>query len=159
MRLIRARRDQVAPGEKPEEKEKWIHLAFTWSGKNFTLDIAESDRSVCSACPHRPPRTVGTSAEVGTVVLRVFDLKVALRELTTVPEERQKVLGLVRGKLPPDQERMYVQYLHVPWMYQDPVLGSKMLITWAQRGPQSHQREEVHAGWNTSRARNQRSQW
>lgn len=39
---------------------------------------------------------------------RVFDLKVALRELTTVPEERQKILGLVKGKLPPDQERMYV---------------------------------------------------
>lgn len=42
---------------------------------------------------------------------RVFDLKVALRELTTVPEERQKILGLVKGKLPPDQERMYVPIL------------------------------------------------
>ena len=47
---------------------------------------------------------------------RVFDLKVALRELTTVPEERQKILGLVKGKLPPDQERMYVPYSRVPWM-------------------------------------------
>lgn len=71
---------EVTQGEEPEEKEKWIHLAFAWSGKNFTLDIAESDR--------------------------VFDLKVALRELTTVPEERQKILGLVKGKLPPDQERI-----------------------------------------------------
>jgi len=41
----------------------------------------------------------------------VFDLKVALRESTTVPEERQKILGLVKGKLPPDQVRMYVPYL------------------------------------------------
>ena len=41
-------RHKVIPGEKLEEKEKWIHLVFTWSGKNFTLDIAESDRSVCS---------------------------------------------------------------------------------------------------------------
>ena len=39
---------QVTPGEKTEEKEQWIHLTFTWSKKNFTLDIAESDRSVCS---------------------------------------------------------------------------------------------------------------
>lgn len=46
--LIMALCHKVIPGEKPEEKEKWIHLVFTWSGKNFTLDIAESDRSVCS---------------------------------------------------------------------------------------------------------------
>ena len=44
----------------------------------------------------------------------MFDLKVALRELTTVPEERQKILGLVKGKLPPDQERMYVSRLRIP---------------------------------------------
>jgi len=37
---------------------------------------------------------------------RVYDLKAALRELTNVPEERQKILGLVKGKLPPDQERI-----------------------------------------------------
>lgn len=43
----------------------------------------------------------------------MFDLKVALRELTTVPEERQKILGLVKGKLPPDQERMCVHYFLV----------------------------------------------
>jgi ubiquitin-like domain-containing CTD phosphatase 1 len=47
-------------------------------------------------------------------VYRVFDLKVALRELTTVPEERQKILGLVKGKLPPDQERMYVPRFRPP---------------------------------------------
>lgn len=28
--------------------------------------------------------------------------------LTKVPPERQKILGLVKGKLPPDQERMLV---------------------------------------------------
>ena len=50
--LIRTRRNQVTPGEQPEEKEKWIHLAFTWSGKNFTLDIAESDRSELSVHFH-----------------------------------------------------------------------------------------------------------
>ena len=48
---------------------------------------------------------------------RVFDLKIALRELTTVPEERQKILGLVKGKLPPDQVRMYVSRSRAPWMY------------------------------------------
>jgi ubiquitin-like domain-containing CTD phosphatase 1 len=60
--------------------ERWIHLAFTWASKSFTLDVAESDR--------------------------VFDLKAALQSLTDVPPERQKILGLVKGKLPPDQERV-----------------------------------------------------
>jgi ubiquitin-like domain-containing CTD phosphatase 1 len=60
--------------------ERWIQLSFTWASKTFTLDIAESDR--------------------------VFDLKAALQSLTDVPPERQKILGLVKGKLPPDQERV-----------------------------------------------------
>ena len=37
-------------------------------------------------------------------LLRVFDLKAALFSLTNVPPERQKILGLVKGKLPPDEE-------------------------------------------------------
>ncbi|KDQ61115.1 hypothetical protein JAAARDRAFT_32118 [Jaapia argillacea MUCL 33604] len=60
--------------------ERWIQLAFTWSGKPFTLDIAESDR--------------------------VFDLKASLQSLTDVPPERQKILGLVKGKLPPEEQRI-----------------------------------------------------
>ncbi|RPD66450.1 HAD subfamily IIID h [Lentinus tigrinus ALCF2SS1-7] len=64
----------------PGQEEKWIHLQFTWSGKPFTLDIAESDR--------------------------VFDLKASLMSLTDVPPERQKILGLVKGKLPTDDERI-----------------------------------------------------
>ncbi|KAI0273463.1 HAD IIID h [Gloeopeniophorella convolvens] len=60
--------------------EKWISLSFTWSGKSFSLDIAESDR--------------------------VFDLKAVLFSMTNVPPDRQKVLGLVKGKLPPEDERI-----------------------------------------------------
>ncbi|KAF8880250.1 HAD IIID h [Mucidula mucida] len=60
--------------------ENWIKLQFTWSGKSYTLDIADSDR--------------------------VYDLKGSLHDLTKVPPERQKILGLVKGKLPPDQERI-----------------------------------------------------
>ncbi|KAF7363862.1 hypothetical protein MSAN_01044200 [Mycena sanguinolenta] len=61
--------------------ERWIDLQFTWSGKPFTLSIAESDR--------------------------VFDFKAALHKLTRVPPERQKILGLIKSnKLPPDQERI-----------------------------------------------------
>ena len=30
--------------------------------------------------------------------------------LTNVPPERQKILGLVKGKLPNDNERMYVRH-------------------------------------------------
>ncbi|THV07809.1 HAD IIID h [Dendrothele bispora CBS 962.96] len=57
--------------------ENWITLHFTWSGKSFTLRIADTDR--------------------------VLDLKTSLYEQTKVPPERQKILGLVKGKLPPDQ--------------------------------------------------------
>ncbi|KAJ7085681.1 HAD subfamily IIID h [Mycena belliarum] len=61
--------------------ERWIDLQFTWTGKPFTLSIAESDR--------------------------VFDFKAALHKLTRVPPERQKILGLTKGnKLPPDQGRI-----------------------------------------------------
>ncbi|KIP12326.1 hypothetical protein PHLGIDRAFT_27453 [Phlebiopsis gigantea 11061_1 CR5-6] len=59
------------------EAEEWIHLHFTWSGKSFEIDIAGSDR--------------------------VFDLKATLYSLTNVPPERQKILGLVKGKLPPEE--------------------------------------------------------
>lgn len=61
--------------ETPEEN--WIKLKFTHSGKEYTVDLADSDR--------------------------VFDLKALLDKLTTVPPERQKIIGLVKGKLPPDQ--------------------------------------------------------
>ncbi|TFK76360.1 HAD subfamily IIID h [Pluteus cervinus] len=61
-------------------EEIWIALTFTWSGKAFQLSIAESDR--------------------------VFDLKNVIHNLTRVPPERQKILGLVKGKLPPEQERI-----------------------------------------------------
>ncbi|KAG6833656.1 hypothetical protein H0H87_002852 [Tephrocybe sp. NHM501043] len=63
-----------------EEPERWLKLQFTWSAKPFQLDIADSDR--------------------------VFDLKTAIQNLTRVPPERQKILGLVKGKLPPDQGRI-----------------------------------------------------
>ncbi|KAF5380942.1 hypothetical protein D9615_004109 [Tricholomella constricta] len=63
-----------------EDQERWVQLSFTWSGRPFTLEIADSDR--------------------------VFDLKAAIHNLTKVPPERQKVLGLVKGKLPPDQDRI-----------------------------------------------------
>ncbi|KAI5119947.1 hypothetical protein M0805_002136 [Coniferiporia weirii] len=58
--------------------EAWIKLKFTWGGKMFELDIAEFDR--------------------------VDDLKSLLFSMTDVPPERQKILGLVKGKLPPDDE-------------------------------------------------------
>ncbi|KAI6028562.1 HAD-like domain-containing protein [Pisolithus orientalis] len=61
-------------------EETWIHLSFSWAGKTFSLDLAESDR--------------------------VYDLKAALLSLTNVPPERQKILGLVRGKLPSDEGRI-----------------------------------------------------
>lgn len=38
---------------------------------------------------------------------RVFDLKEKLYTLTSVPFERQKILGLVKGKLPADEATMY----------------------------------------------------
>ncbi|RDB21192.1 Ubiquitin-like domain-containing CTD phosphatase 1 [Hypsizygus marmoreus] len=63
-----------------DDAERWVQLQFTWSGKPYTLDVADSDR--------------------------VFDLKATLHAMTRVPPERQKILGLVKGKLPPDQGRI-----------------------------------------------------
>ncbi|KAG2146868.1 HAD subfamily IIID h [Suillus bovinus] len=61
----------------PETK---IPLTFKWSGREYKVDLLGSDR--------------------------VYDLKTSLMSLTKVPPERQKILGLVKGKLPPDQERI-----------------------------------------------------
>ncbi|KAG8887594.1 hypothetical protein FRB98_009322 [Tulasnella sp. 332] len=56
--------------------ENWTHLRFTHAGKEYAVELADSDR--------------------------VFDLKEKLQALTSVPFERQKILGLVKGKLPAD---------------------------------------------------------
>ncbi|QRV73126.1 NLI interacting factor-like phosphatase [Ceratobasidium sp. AG-Ba] len=61
-------------------EDVWITLKFTWSSKEYTVTIAESDR--------------------------VLDLKDKLFSLTNVPNERQKILGLVKGKLPDDSVRV-----------------------------------------------------
>ncbi|KAG6330807.1 hypothetical protein ID866_8284 [Astraeus odoratus] len=61
-------------------EETWIRLSFSWAGKTYSLALAESDR--------------------------VYDLKVALLNLTNVPPERQKILGLVKGRLPPDEGKI-----------------------------------------------------
>ncbi|KAL9715271.1 hypothetical protein Ac2012v2_001932 [Leucoagaricus gongylophorus] len=66
--------------------EQWTALNFTWSGKSFELTVADTDR--------------------------VYDLKTALHDLTNVPLERQKILGLVKGKLPEDQ--VLIADLHLP---------------------------------------------
>ncbi|KAF8844427.1 HAD IIID h [Paxillus ammoniavirescens] len=66
--------------EDTDAMETWTSLSFTWAGKSFDLELAASDR--------------------------VFDLKACLMSLTSVPPERQKILGLVKGKLPPDQARI-----------------------------------------------------
>lgn len=63
------------------DSEVWMDLLFNWSGKSYTLRIAESDR--------------------------VFDLKAVLHNLTRVPPERQKILGLVKGKLLLDEVRIF----------------------------------------------------
>ncbi|KZT69795.1 HAD-superfamily subfamily IIID h [Daedalea quercina L-15889] len=75
---ITAVQETSPPLTEAEISEKWVHLYFTWSGKPFELDVAESDR--------------------------VDDLKALLQSLTDVPPERQKILGLVKGKQPPDEE-------------------------------------------------------
>jgi ubiquitin-like domain-containing CTD phosphatase 1 len=77
--------------------EKWISLSFTWSGISFTLEIAHSDRL------DGLQRDVGRNAYGSQ---RIFDLKAALFSMTDVPPERQKILGLVKGKLPPEDGRM-----------------------------------------------------
>jgi len=83
-------RDELAPGTAmtidldesglPATVETWISLKFAWSSQNFDLEIAESDR--------------------------VFDLKAKIQKLTNVPTDRQKIVGLVKGRLPPDEARI-----------------------------------------------------
>ncbi|KAF8892432.1 HAD-like domain-containing protein [Infundibulicybe gibba] len=70
----------LAKVDRADPTERWVQLEFTWSGQLFRLDIADSDR--------------------------VFDLKAILYSLTTVPPTRQKILGLIKGKLPADQCRI-----------------------------------------------------
>jgi len=47
--------------------------------------------------------TIGRNAHSSR---RIFDLKAVLFSMTDVPPERQKILGLVKGRLPPDDGRM-----------------------------------------------------
>ncbi|KAL5636496.1 hypothetical protein ACGC1H_000452 [Rhizoctonia solani] len=61
-------------------EDVYISLKFTWNSKEHTVSVAESD------C--------------------VLDLKDKLFGLTRVPNERQKILGLVKGKLPDDSVRI-----------------------------------------------------
>ncbi|KAG1877674.1 HAD subfamily IIID h [Suillus subalutaceus] len=64
----------------PETK---IPLTFKWSGREYKVDLLGSDR--------------------------VYDLKTSLMSLTKVPPERQKILGLVKGKLPPRSREEYLR--------------------------------------------------
>jgi len=66
-------------------KEVWFHLKVTHAGKEYPVQVAGSDR--------------------------VFDLKDALAKLTRVPPERQKILGLNKGKLPTDEARLDIMNL------------------------------------------------
>ena len=78
-------------------------MVFSWSSKPFALDIAESDRY------DRDVQGAIIAIDgllTGIEPFRVFDLKAALFSLTNVPPERQKILGLVKGKLPPDEVRV-----------------------------------------------------
>lgn len=67
----------LATKSEAEVSENWVHLKFTHAGQEYAVELADSDR--------------------------VFDLKEKLYTLTSVPFERQKILGLVKGKLPADE--------------------------------------------------------
>jgi hypothetical protein len=61
------------------------------------------------------PSTYGGRYATGlTAIRKFFDLNAALDDLTTVPPCRQKIIGLVKGKLPPDQaticENIFFQF-------------------------------------------------
>jgi ubiquitin-like domain-containing CTD phosphatase 1 len=47
----------------------------------------------------------------------VFDLKDVLFKATKVPPERQKILGLSKGKLPADETRLYVHLHSRTWAH------------------------------------------
>ena len=41
----------------------------------------------------------------------MYDLKALIQSMTTIPPVRQKLLGLVKGKLPPDEDTMCVGFV------------------------------------------------
>jgi ubiquitin-like domain-containing CTD phosphatase 1 len=82
-----------------EPVEQWVTLKFSHAGVEHVIELAESDRWVA-----RELNVPLLKAYLWT--LRVFDLKDKLYGLTLVPFDRQKILGLVKGKLPSDEATM-----------------------------------------------------
>ncbi|KAJ9091434.1 hypothetical protein QFC21_007224 [Naganishia friedmannii] len=60
-----------------EEEDETFELRMTWAGQGFDLRVQGSDR--------------------------LYDFKAMIYSLTAVPPDRQKLIGLVRGKIPGDE--------------------------------------------------------
>jgi ubiquitin-like domain-containing CTD phosphatase 1 len=68
-----------------EVAEEWWDLKMSWSGKVYDLKVGGNDMYV----EHIPE----------LIVSRVYDFRAAIETLTSVPAVRQKLIGLIRGKL------------------------------------------------------------
>ena len=80
-----------------------------------------------------------------TYGISVFDLKGLLYSLTNVPSERQKILGLVKGKLPPDGSfNMFQCDVNVTYHFYSVVIDLS--------DPETEKADEVHPPPRTSRA-------
>ncbi|KAL7423090.1 hypothetical protein Q5752_002389 [Cryptotrichosporon argae] len=70
---------QDAPEAMPiQADEEWWELTMAWAGKTYELKVGGNDL--------------------------IFDFRTRIEQLTSVPADGQKLIGLVRGKLPPSAD-------------------------------------------------------
>jgi len=66
------------------QDERWFKYKMSWSGKVYDIEVGANDLYVYNV--------VGADE-------RVYDFRTTISNLTNVPPERQKVVGLLRGSL------------------------------------------------------------
>ncbi|KAJ9097856.1 hypothetical protein QFC19_006648 [Naganishia cerealis] len=70
-------KDAQSEEKAAEEEDETFELRMTWAGRGFDIRVQGSDR--------------------------LYDFKAMIYSLTAVPPERQKLIGLVKGKIPGDE--------------------------------------------------------
>jgi ubiquitin-like domain-containing CTD phosphatase 1 len=73
-----------------------------WRGTNYEISIAESDTVVSTRSLFNPESSLNKPISQ----LNQGDLKAILFSLTGVPPDRMKLVGLIKGKLPGDNEEV-----------------------------------------------------
>jgi ubiquitin-like domain-containing CTD phosphatase 1 len=83
-------------------QEAVYSLVMKWRGTNYEISIAESDTVVSTRSLFNPESSLNKPISQ----LNQGDLKAILFSLTGVPPDRMKLVGLIKGKLPGDNEEV-----------------------------------------------------